>query len=36
VPRFGRTPGAIQGPAPRPGEHTDEVLSELALRDAPT
>jgi alpha-methylacyl-CoA racemase len=36
VPRFGRTPGAIQGPAPLPGEHTDEVLAELALRDVPT
>jgi len=29
-PRFGRTPGAIRGPAPRPGEHTEEVLAELA------
>jgi alpha-methylacyl-CoA racemase len=33
VPRFDRTPGAIQGPPPLPGEHTDEVLAELALRD---
>jgi crotonobetainyl-CoA:carnitine CoA-transferase CaiB-like acyl-CoA transferase len=24
--RFGKTPGAIQGPAPRIGEHTDEIL----------
>jgi alpha-methylacyl-CoA racemase len=36
APRFGRTPGAIQGPPPRPGEHTQEVLAELAFRDVPT
>ena len=24
------TPGAVRGPAPRPGEHTDEVLAEAA------
>jgi alpha-methylacyl-CoA racemase len=36
VPRFGRTPGAIQGPPPLRGEHTEEVLAELALRDVPT
>ncbi len=29
APRFSRTPGAIAGPPPRPGEHTEEVLSEL-------
>jgi crotonobetainyl-CoA:carnitine CoA-transferase CaiB-like acyl-CoA transferase len=23
------TPGAIQGPQPRPGEHNDAILSEL-------
>jgi alpha-methylacyl-CoA racemase len=34
VPRFGRTPGAIHGPPPAPGEHTDEVLAELSSRDA--
>nr|WP_233205056.1 CaiB/BaiF CoA-transferase family protein [Alkalicaulis satelles] len=28
APRFSRTPGAIQGPAPRPGEHTREVLAD--------
>jgi alpha-methylacyl-CoA racemase len=28
-PRFGRTPGAIQGRPPLPGEHTDEILAEL-------
>jgi alpha-methylacyl-CoA racemase len=27
APRFSRTPGGVQGPAPRPGEHTDEVLA---------
>jgi alpha-methylacyl-CoA racemase len=32
VPRFGRTPGAIQGPPPAPGQHTDEVLAELSSR----
>ncbi|MEE9284577.1 MAG: CoA transferase [Dehalococcoidia bacterium] len=25
--RFEKTPGAIQGPAPRPGQHTDELLA---------
>lgn len=28
-PRFGRTPGAIQGPPPSPGEHTDSILADL-------
>jgi alpha-methylacyl-CoA racemase len=28
-PRFSRTPGAIGGPPPLPGEHTDEILGEL-------
>lgn len=28
APRFSRTPGAIQGPAPWPGEHTDAVLGD--------
>jgi alpha-methylacyl-CoA racemase len=28
VPRFSRTPGAIQRPPPRVGEHTDEVLHD--------
>jgi alpha-methylacyl-CoA racemase len=31
APRFSRTPGAIERPPPRPGEHTDEVLTELGL-----
>jgi crotonobetainyl-CoA:carnitine CoA-transferase CaiB-like acyl-CoA transferase len=26
---FSKTPGAVQGPTPRLGEHTDEVLGEL-------
>lgn len=29
-PRFSRTPGAIRGGPPLPGEHTEAVLSELA------
>jgi alpha-methylacyl-CoA racemase len=33
APRFGRTPGAIQGPPPMPGQHTEEVLAELSSRD---
>jgi alpha-methylacyl-CoA racemase len=28
APRFSRTPGAIQGPPARPGEHTDAALSD--------
>jgi alpha-methylacyl-CoA racemase len=28
APRFSRTPGAVQGPAPRPGAHTEEVLAD--------
>ncbi|MCX4096832.1 CaiB/BaiF CoA transferase family protein [Nocardia sp. alder85J] len=31
APRFGRTPGAVAGPAPHPGQHTDEVLLEWGL-----
>ncbi|MDQ6798505.1 MAG: CoA transferase [Actinomycetota bacterium] len=27
APRFGRTPAAVAGPPPRPGQHTDEVLT---------
>lgn len=32
APRFGRTPGDIQRPPPLPGEHTSEILAELAAR----
>jgi alpha-methylacyl-CoA racemase len=28
APRFSRTPGAIQSPPARPGEHTDEALAD--------
>ena len=35
VARFSETPGAIRLPAPRLGQHTDEVLSALQL-DRPT
>ncbi|MBY8856905.1 CoA transferase [Nocardia sp. CA2R105] len=28
APRFSRTPGAVQRPPARPGEHTDEVLGD--------
>ncbi|WP_067682963.1 CaiB/BaiF CoA transferase family protein [Nocardia miyunensis] len=31
APRFDRTPARIAGPAPHPGQHTDEVLSEWGL-----
>jgi alpha-methylacyl-CoA racemase len=31
APRLSRTPGAIDRPPPRPGEHTDEVLAGLGL-----
>ena len=34
VPRLSRTPGAIRLPAPRLGEHNDEVLVALGLSAA--
>lgn len=34
APRFDRTPGRIQGPAPRPGEHTVDVLSHWGFGEA--
>jgi alpha-methylacyl-CoA racemase len=30
-PRFSRTPGAVQGPAPIIGQHTDEVLGDFGF-----
>jgi alpha-methylacyl-CoA racemase len=32
APRFSRTPGLLDRPPPRPGAHTDEVLSERGFR----
>jgi alpha-methylacyl-CoA racemase len=29
APRFSRTPAELDRPAPRPGEHSDEILAEL-------
>lgn len=34
APRFSRTPGAIQSPPARPGQHTREVLSDWGLSTA--
>jgi alpha-methylacyl-CoA racemase len=34
APRFGRTPGAIAGPAARPGEHTEEALRDWGFTPA--
>lgn len=31
APRFSRTPGAVRGPAPTAGQHTDELCTELGL-----
>ena len=31
APRFSRTPGAIQGPPPRAGEHSEEALADWGL-----
>ncbi|MCC5949594.1 MAG: CoA transferase [Nitriliruptoraceae bacterium] len=31
APRLSRTPGAVTRPAPRPGQHTDEVLEEIGV-----
>lgn len=33
APRFSRTAGAIDRPAPSPGQHTEEVLAELGCSD---
>lgn len=34
APRFSRTPGAVQGTAPRVGQHTDEALADWGFGDA--
>jgi alpha-methylacyl-CoA racemase len=34
APRFSRTPGDLSGPAPVPGQHTTEALTEWGLTDA--
>jgi alpha-methylacyl-CoA racemase len=33
APRFSRTPGRIQRPAPWPGEHTDEILRDWGVTE---
>jgi alpha-methylacyl-CoA racemase len=35
APRFSRTPARIQGPAVEPGQHTAEILAQLADRQPP-
>jgi alpha-methylacyl-CoA racemase len=34
APRFSRTPGAIQGPPPHPGDHTDQILADWGITPA--
>lgn len=34
APRFSRTPGAVQRPPPRPGQHTDEALADWGFSEA--
>jgi alpha-methylacyl-CoA racemase len=33
APRLSRTPGSVQRPLPKVGQHTQEVLGEYGLRD---
>jgi alpha-methylacyl-CoA racemase len=33
APRFSRTPGAVRGPAPYAGQHSDEILAALDQRE---
>ncbi len=33
APRFSRTPGAVQGPPPKPGEHNDAALADWGFAD---
>jgi len=34
APRFSRTPGQLSDPAPAPGQHTTEALTDWGLADA--
>jgi alpha-methylacyl-CoA racemase len=36
APRFSRTPGAIQGPAAKPGQNTAEILADWEISARPT
>jgi alpha-methylacyl-CoA racemase len=33
APRFSRTPSQVQGPVPRAGQHTDDVLAQWGWTD---
>ena len=33
--RFGRTPAKVRYPPPQIGEHTEEILAEIGLKDDP-
>jgi alpha-methylacyl-CoA racemase len=34
APRFSRTPGEIQRPAPWPGQHTDDALADWGIAES--
>ncbi|HZZ86927.1 MAG TPA: CoA transferase, partial [Caulobacteraceae bacterium] len=36
APRFSATPGAVQGPPPAIGAHTDDVLADWGVRQPAT